>query len=73
MYRGHMDKDNWGGGVRVEGRTECGRWGLCRAGESTGGKLGTTVLKQLKKYSLFQTDKTKKKKKDFIYLFLERG
>ena len=33
MNRGPMDKDNSEGE-----RTECGRWGLGRAGESDGGK-----------------------------------
>ena len=35
MYKGSMDKDN-----RVGGKTECGRWWVVKAGESTGGKWG---------------------------------
>ena len=40
MYKGPMDKDNGAG------RTECGKWGMGRAGESNGGKMGTTVIEQ---------------------------
>ena len=40
MYKGPMDKDNvWGGGLNVGG-------GVDRAGESNGGKMGTTIIEQ---------------------------
>ena len=41
MYKGPMDKDN-----RDGGRIESGRWGLGRAGESNGWKMGTTIIEQ---------------------------
>ena len=41
MYKGPMDKDTRGGG-----KIECGKWGVDRAGESNGGKMGTTVIEQ---------------------------
>ena len=40
MYKGPMDKNN--GGRRIE----CGRWTAGRAGESSGEKMGTTVIEQ---------------------------
>ena len=43
MYKRSMDKDNrWWAGARIE----CGRRGVGRAGESNGGKMGTTVIEQ---------------------------
>ena len=45
-YKGPMDKDNRVGGGAKEGRIECGRCGVGRAGESNGEKTGTTVIEQ---------------------------
>ena len=39
MYKGLTDKEKGG-------RIECGRWGVGKAGESNGGKMGTTVIEQ---------------------------
>ena len=41
MYKGTLQKA-MGRGL------ECGRWGLGRAGESNGEKMGTTVIEQQK-------------------------
>ena len=41
MYKIPMDKDTGGGG-----KIECGKWGVDRAGESNGGKMGTTVIEE---------------------------
>ena len=40
VYKGPMNKNNRGG------RTECGRWGVSRAEESNGGKMGKNVIQQ---------------------------
>ena len=40
MYKGPMDTDNKGR------RVECGRGVMDRAGESNGGKMETTLIKQ---------------------------
>ena len=47
VYRIHGQSQ--GGGGRG---TECGRWCMGRAGESDGGKLGTTVIEQHKNLKL---------------------
>ena len=42
-----MSKEPWTK-TMVGGKIECGRWevGVSRAGESNGGKMGTTVIEQ---------------------------
>ena len=40
MYKGPMDMDSGGR------KSECGRRGVSRAGESNGGKMGTAIIEQ---------------------------
>ena len=41
LYKGPMDKDNWGGGI---GRIECWSWGWVVQGRIMGEKMGTIVI-----------------------------
>ena len=44
--QGTCIKDSWTKTTRVGVLTESGSWGMSRAGESNGGKMGTTVIEQ---------------------------